>query len=123
VQDGYRACSSAVYMASSPWSRPLRREVLTFTKPTFNSDPDSSPSPCTAQVSSETDLELGAGASRRGGAVGRTFEYSLGDATLLLDLALQSASVFAVCHRLDAEIRLLIEKQFYHSHSSGTPHF
>ena len=74
-------------------------------------------------MSSETDLELGAGASRRGGAVGRTFEYSLGDATLLLDLALQSASVFAVCHRLDAEIRLLIEKQFYHSHSSGTPHF
>ena len=42
-------------------------------------------------MSSETDLALGAGAARRGAAVGRTFEYSLGDGTLLLDLALQSA--------------------------------
>ena len=48
------------------------------------------------QVSSETDLGLGAGAARRGGAVGRTFEYSLGDGTLLVDLALQSAHRFAV---------------------------
>ena len=46
-------------------------------------------------MSSETDLALGAGAARRSGAVGRTFEYSLGDATLLLDLALQSAQLIS----------------------------
>ena len=42
-----------------------------------------------SQVSSETDLALGPGATRRAGGPGKTFEYSLGIGTLLLDLALQ----------------------------------
>ena len=54
---------------------------------------------CTSQVSSETDLALGLGATRRGGGPGRTYEYSLGDGTLLVDVALQGA------HRCSNELQ------------------
>ena len=48
-------------------------------------------------MSSETDLGLSTGATRRGGGPGSTFEYSLGDGTLLVDLALQSAQHLEGC--------------------------
>ena len=41
------------------------------------------------QVSSETDLALGPGSTRRAGGPSKAFEYSLGGETLLVDLALQ----------------------------------